>query len=163
MMNDDALKRTLFIYTLVAKEYAQLRILASEEQDGRYNNWCTQAYGLLQDIQDKIREERVDAPIQIGSAPNIPTSNPASPANSNPQTNPPVNPVSSPTAGNPVSNGGAAVPNPGGTTNQQVANFFSQVLAGKVSTNGDLDDLLNQMMAAQQGQTNQSNNNQPNF
>lgn len=159
MMNDDALFRSVVLYTFTARMFEQARILANEEQDARYNNWCTQIYGLMQDIQDKIREERVDAPIQIGTAPNLPTQNPTTP---NTSPNPtPVTP--NPPTGNPVSGGGAVPNTNGNATSQQVADFFSQVLAGKVSTNGDLDDLLNQMMAAQQGQNNQAGNNQANF
>lgn len=166
-MNDDALMRSIMIYTLSAKMFEQARILANEEQDGRYNNWCTQIYGVMQDVQDKIREERVDTPIQIGSAPNIPTTNSAtSTTNPSGNPNPTVNPTSTPTpaGANPVTNGGTTVPNAnGGASQQQVIDFFSQVLAGKTSANGDLDDLLNQMIAAQQGQNNQAGNNQANF
>lgn len=165
MMNEDTLKICLVLGTGVAKEYEQARILASNEQDGRFNNWCTQLYGLLQDIQDKIREDNVDGPVQIGSAPNLPTQNSANgiPNPTVPTPAPTGNaPTSGNPSGNPTGNGamGCATPLPQGTPNsQQVADFFTQVLAGKASTNGDFDDLLNQMMAAQQAQ-NQPNNNQ---
>lgn len=164
-MNDDALMRSIFGLTCVVKAFEQFRILASEERDGRYNGWITQAYGLIQDIQDKIREERVDGPIQIGSVPNLP------PNNANGNQNPNPNGV---VAANPVSNGGTTIPNTGGTTvpntggatQQQVADFFSQVLAGKTNTNGDLDDLLNQFVNAQaqsNGQSTSGGTNQANF
>lgn len=154
-MNDDALMRSIFGLTCVVKAFEQFRILASEERDGRYNGWITQAYGLIQDIQDKIREERVDGPIQIGSVPNLPPNN----ANGNQNPNGVV-------AANPVSNGGTTIPNTGGATQQQVADFFSQVLAGKTNTNGDLDDLLNQFVNAQaqsNGQSTSGGTNQANF
>lgn len=156
MMNKDTLKTCLALGTGVARDFDQARQLASNEQDGRFNNWCTQLYGILQDIQDKIREDNIDGPIQIGSAPNLPTQNSA-------------NGIPNPTVPTPTPTGngamGCATPLPQGTQNsQQVADFFSQVLAGKASTNGDFDDLLNQMMAAQQTQNHSNNNqNQANF
>lgn len=184
MMSYEAFLRSIAAWTFFAKGMEQVRILVSEEKDGRYNGWMTQAYGLVQDVQDKIREEKIDAPIQMGSAPNLPTSGgtqnpnvngglnpiPPNPTNPSPTVNPvtgnPSNPNNGGNASLPFNNPGGTAQNPGGASQQQIADFFSQVLAGKTSSNGDLDDLLNQFINAQaqnNGQNTGNGANQANF
>lgn len=171
-MNQDSFYRLLKVDALMNQVYEQLSIVANEESDGRYRGMITQAYGLKQDVEDKMREDLIDDKQQIASAPNLPNQN--STAVNNNQGNGNNQPISQ----NPVTqqnNGGQqnsnngvsqnpTAPNQNNNANGQnviptdVTQFFNDLLAGKAGNNQDLNDLLNQMNQTQ-SQAAPSNNN----
>lgn len=169
-MTKDSLYRLLKIDALMNQVYEQLSIVANEEQDGRYRGMTTQAYGLKQDIEDKMREDLLDGPQQIASAPNLPNQNTTN-VNNNPTSN--GNSVSSTPSnsvtqqnngvqqnqqnftnnGNQQSSPNNAIPNPTGQISPTVGQFFDDLLSGKAGNNQDLNDILAKMK-----QTSQTNN-----
>ena len=167
-MTNDNFIRLLMVDALINHIYEQLSVVANDESDGRYNSFLTQTYGLKQDLEDKLREDKIDGPVQIGTAPNLPNSNPTS-ANVNPtqtsnsQSNvqPNVQPNGNSTSN--VPNQGVSTPNgnnanatsqPNQGLNDAATDFFNDLLAGKVGNNQDLNDLLN--AAANQQTSNNS-------
>lgn len=157
MTKDTQLRLTASIY-FVNKLLEELQTTAAQEQDGRFNNWIIQAYGLKQDIEDKMREDLIEGPIQIASAPNITPSTP-------PQTGavPPANGTPAPNTGA-VPPTGASNPATGGnaTSGNAVSDFFNNVLGG-AANNNDLNDILNQLNGGTGTNNNGSNtgNNAP--
>lgn len=156
-MTNDNFIRLLMVDALINHIYEQLSVVANDESDGRYNSFLTQTYGLKQDLEDKLREDKIDGPVKIGAVPNLPNSNPTN-------TNANVNPTQTSTSQSNVQPNGTStsnVPNQGVSTsngnntntstssqpnqglNDAAANFFNDLLAGKVGNNQDLNDLLN--------------------
>ena len=154
-MTNDNFIRLLMVDALINHIYEQLSVVANDERDGRYNSFLTQTYGLKQDLEDKLREDKIDGPVKIGSAPNLPNSNPTSsklnptpPSNSQSNIQPNGNGTSKvPNQGVSTSNGNntntSASFQPNKVLNDASAAFFNDLLAGKVGNNQDLNDLLN--------------------
>lgn len=139
---------------LVNKLYDCLTSLSNSETDGRFKGFAVQAYGLKQDIEDKMREDLVDGGVKIANAPNLP---PTQNKNTNPPNNGAIPNTGSMKPTNNVGGNGNTVTqqsNPiNSPPNQNFGNpsisksaqdFFNDLLQGKVSNSQDLDDLLNQ-------------------
>lgn len=174
-MTNDNFMRLMVTLSLVNHIYEQLSVVANDESDGRFNSMVTQTFTLKQDIEDKIREDMVDSPITIGNAPNLP--------NSTSQNQPTQSTGNSIPMSNPSSNGGNIQPNGNMNGNQptnngtnfnqpngniqtpplsnDAANFFNDLLSGKLGNNSDLNDILNQINQNQNNSSNDASSNLP--